>query len=76
MKVYIHEKTQSSPRPISIAQLHVLTTLPHATYPPGYLPGVLTLAGGRTHLGVGFALRCFQRLSDPDIATRRLHLAA
>ncbi len=35
--------TQSSPRPISVAQLHVLTTLPHATYPPCYLQGVLTL---------------------------------
>jgi len=26
---------------------------------------------GRTHLGRGLALRCFQRLSCPDIATRR-----
>ena len=25
----------------------------------------------RPHLGAGFALRCFQRLSDPDAATRR-----
>jgi len=24
-----------------------------------------------SNLGVGFALRCFQRLSDPDIATQR-----
>ncbi len=24
----------------------------------------------KTYLGVGFALRCFQRLSDLDIATR------
>jgi len=24
-----------------------------------------------THLGAGFALRCFQRLSIPDIATQR-----
>ena len=24
----------------------------------------------RPHLGAGFALRCFQRLSDPDAATR------
>jgi hypothetical protein len=54
----------------------VLTTLRHATYPPGYLPGVLLLTDGRIHLGVGFALRCFQRLSVPDLATRRLHLAA
>ena len=27
------------------------------------------------HLGVGFPLRCFQRLSLPDVATRRLPLA-
>ena len=25
----------------------------------------------KPHLGDGFALRCFQRLSDPDLATRR-----
>ena len=30
---------------------------------------------GRSHLGVYFALRCFQRLSRPDMATRRLLLA-
>jgi len=26
---------------------------------------------GRSHLGMGFPLRCFQRLSLPDVATRR-----
>ena len=78
MRLLIKSKTQSRPRPISIAKLHVLTTLPHATYPPGVLPGVLPniAVDGRIHLGVGFALRCFQRLSAPDVATRRLHLAA
>ena len=30
---------------------------------------------GKPYLGVGFALRCFQRLSDPDIATQLLLLA-
>ena len=29
------------------------------------------LPHGRSHLGVGFALRCFQRLSHRDIATQR-----
>ena len=29
----------------------------------------------KSHLGVGFALRCFQRLSLPDIATQRMLLA-
>ncbi len=30
---------------------------------------------GMSHLGVGFPLRCFQRLSLPNIATQRLLLA-
>ena len=30
---------------------------------------------GKSHLGVGLALRCFQRLSLPDLATQRLPLA-
>jgi len=29
------------------------------------------LTEGRTHLGTGFPLRCFQRLSQPDSATGR-----
>ena len=28
---------------------------------------------GSAHLGGGFPLRCFQRLSRPDVATRRCH---
>jgi len=28
---------------------------------------------GRSYLRVGFTLRCFQRLSLPDVATRRCH---
>ena len=50
--------------------------LTHATYPPCYLQGVLPQKREKVNLEVGFALRCFQRLSDPDIATRRLHVAA
>jgi hypothetical protein len=30
-----------------------------------------SLRWGRSHLGASFALRCFQRLSHPDIATRQ-----
>jgi len=26
---------------------------------------------GKSHLGTGLALRCFQRLSVPDVATQR-----
>ena len=45
-----------------------------------YTPGLSTLSSARrltdlcherSHLGVGFTLRCFQRLSDPDVATQR-----
>jgi hypothetical protein len=43
-------------------------------YHPGGLPGVLTLSGGRSHLGAGFTLRCFQRLSVPHIATQLMPL--
>ena len=45
-----------------------MLTLP--AYQPGSLPGVLLpLRDGKAHLGVGFALRCFQRLSIPHVAT-------
>jgi len=30
-----------------------------------------SLRSGSAHLGVGFPLRCFQRLSLPNVATRR-----
>ncbi len=33
--------------------------------------GPYHLAVGESHLGIGFPLRCFQRLSVPDLATRR-----
>ena len=45
-----------------------------------YTPGLSTLSSSRrltdlcherSHLGVGFTLRCFQRLSCPDVATQR-----
>src|SRR5439155_18944544 len=52
------------------------TPLLRPAYPPGSLPGGLSgYPGGWPHLGVGFALRCFQRLSRPDIGTRHLPLA-
>nr|ANA08046.1 cell wall-associated hydrolase [uncultured bacterium 5G4] len=31
----------------------------------------LLLSDGRSNLEMGFALRCFQRLSRPDLATRQ-----
>ena len=48
-----------------------------ASYRPGSLPGAfggVTLPG-KSCLGVGFPLRCFQRLSLPDLDTRHLPLA-
>ena len=43
---------------------------------PGCLPGALPGCPGESSLlGASFALRCFQRLSLPDIATQRLLLA-
>ena len=61
--------TWLSPRPISDSQLH---TLPHFHLCPIYL---VVFKGsyscdGISHLEGGFTLRCLQRLSLPDLATR------
>jgi hypothetical protein len=46
--------------------------LTHPAYQPGGLPGPLPiLDGGRSHLEAGFPLRCFQRLSLPDVASQQ-----
>ena len=39
--------------------------------PAAYRPRDLRGPSWKSNLGVGFALRCFQRLSLPDVATRR-----
>ena len=60
----------SSPHPISNSQLHVL---PHFHLCPIYLvvfKGVYFTKNGISHLEGGFTLRCLQRLSLPDLATR------
>ena len=54
----------------------VVTDCPPAAYQPASLAGVLPLSSQTSYLGEGFALRCFQRLSRPDIATELLRLAA
>ena len=59
----------SSPRPISDSQLHAL---PRFHLCPIYLvvfKGSYYLRG-ISHLEGGFTLRCLQRLSRPDLATR------
>ena len=44
-----------------------------ASYPVVYRKSY-SIQDGRTHLGAGFPLRCFQRLSVPDIATLHVPL--
>ena len=72
-RLVIHDTSSllwSSPRPISDSQLHVL---PHFHLCPIYLvvfKGVYFTKNGISHLEGGFTLRCLQRLSRPDLATR------
>ena len=64
---------RSSDRPISNSQLH--TSL-YFHLCPIYLvvsKGPPTLKVWKSHLGVGFTLRCLQRLSLPVLATRPCH---
>ena len=44
---------------------------PLASYPSGLLGALPAPGWGMGHLGVSFALRCVQRFSGPDVATRR-----
>ena len=59
----------SSPRPISTGQLNSLRSLHFrpinlVVFQESYSP----CGDGKPHLEAGFALRCFQRLSFPDVA--------
>ena len=60
-------------RAISTAQLHVSPRfhLPPINVLVSHGPSRTPKGPGSTHLGGGFPLRCFQRLSLPDVATRR-----
>jgi hypothetical protein len=52
-----------------------LAALTPPAHPPGILPGSLPASRrGRPHLGAGFPLRCFQRLSLPHMATQLMPL--
>ena len=57
-------------RPISTGQLHESL---HFHSQPITLSSLRGLIYRRSYLGVGFALRCFQRLSIPYLATRLCH---
>ena len=61
----------SSPRPVSTGQLSASRRLHFRPINPVVWLGALpTHGGGRPHLGAGFPLRCFQRLSLPDVANQ------
>ena len=61
-------------RPISIAQLNTLLHLHMRPINLVVFKGSYSFEG-KSHLEVGLALRCFQRLSLPDVATQRMLLA-
>ena len=52
-----------------------ITAFTSVAYQPSHLLGVFSppKAEGKPHLGAGFALRCFQCLSHPDMATEQCH---
>ena len=56
--------------------VHVAVPAP-AAYQPDSVSGVFrrVIPSGMSHLEAGFPLRCFQRLSLPNVATRHLPLA-
>ena len=62
---------RSSLRSISDSQLNTLRCLHPCPIYLVLFKGSYVLMHGISHLGVGFTLRCLQRLSRPDKATRR-----
>ena len=61
-----------SPRPISTSHLHRLLGFQFWPINPMVCGGPYPLEGGeKPHLGTGFPLRCFQRLSLPNVANQR-----
>ena len=69
----VEEDAGQACRAISTAQLHVSPRfhLPPINVLVSHGPSRTPKGPGSTHLGGGFPLRCFQRLSLPDVATRR-----
>ena len=61
---------KSSPRHISTAPLNALRRLHSRPINLIVFEVSYGIAAERSHLGGGFTLRCFQRLSLPDVATQ------
>ena len=77
VKVYTTQLTKeilwSSPRPISTAKLNASRHLHTQPINLVVFQGSYSLYDGISNLGVGFTLRCFQRLSVPHIAAQLCH---
>ena len=63
----------SSPRPISTCQLNALLHLHLRPITTLSTWGLTPFLDGKSHLEGGFALRCLQRLSLPNLATQLCH---
>jgi hypothetical protein len=59
---------------MSTSQLRALLHLHFWPLDPVVYRETYLLCSGTSHLGAGFPLRCFQRLSVPDIATQHVPL--
>ena len=64
----------SRPRLMSTSPLNTLLCVHAWPLNPVVFRESYLINSGRTHLGAGFPLRCFQRLSVPDIATLHVPL--
>ena len=62
-----------NPRSISISQLNISLCFHLQPINQVVFLGSYFIKNGKTHLEVGFPLRCFQRLSIPYIATLHCH---
>src|SRR4051812_10955207 len=57
---------------VPVSSTGLSSLLPHPAYQPSRLLGASPSQGGwKSHLEDGFPLRCFQRLSDPNVANQR-----
>ena len=69
----LNKKQHKFTRTISIRKLNTLPHLHIGPINPVVYRDPYKLAFGKSYLGTGLALRCFQRLSLPSIATRLYH---